>query len=51
MADILTRPEWVPVRRRDRAVLDEAWVRALLHRAAVGTLGTVRDGQPFVNEV
>ncbi len=37
------------VRRRDRAVEDEAWIRDLLKRAPFGTLATVRDGQPFVN--
>lgn len=37
------------VRRADRAVEDEAWIRALLHRAPMGTLATVFDGQPFLN--
>ena len=37
------------VRRSDRAVEDEGWMRAFLHRAAVGTLATVHDGQPFIN--
>jgi nitroimidazol reductase NimA-like FMN-containing flavoprotein (pyridoxamine 5'-phosphate oxidase superfamily) len=37
------------VRRRDRAVDDEGWIRDLLRRAPVGTLATVRDGQPFLN--
>lgn len=37
------------VRRADRAIEDEAWIRALLHRAPMGTLATVYDGQPFVN--
>jgi nitroimidazol reductase NimA-like FMN-containing flavoprotein (pyridoxamine 5'-phosphate oxidase superfamily) len=37
------------VRRRDRAVTDEGWIRGLLRRAAFGTLATVRDRQPFVN--
>jgi uncharacterized protein len=37
------------VRRRDRAVTDEGWLRDLLRRAPFGTLATVRDGQPFVN--
>ncbi|MCA9875795.1 MAG: pyridoxamine 5'-phosphate oxidase family protein [Anaerolineales bacterium] len=37
------------VRRQDRAVTDEAWIRALLHRAPVGYLATVRDDQPFIN--
>lgn len=37
------------VRRADRAVTDEAWIRDTLHAAAWGTLATVHDGQPFVN--
>jgi nitroimidazol reductase NimA-like FMN-containing flavoprotein (pyridoxamine 5'-phosphate oxidase superfamily) len=37
------------VRRQDRAVEDEAWIRAFLHRAPVGTLATVRNGQPFIH--
>lgn len=42
---------WVrsQIRRRDREVTDEAWIRRLLRRAPFGTLATVRDGQPFVN--
>ncbi|HEX2908311.1 MAG TPA: pyridoxamine 5'-phosphate oxidase family protein [Phototrophicaceae bacterium] len=37
------------VRRSDRAVTDEAWIRALLHRAPFGMIATVNDGQPFIN--
>ncbi len=37
------------MRRRDRAVEDEAWIRAFLHRAPVGALATVHEGQPFLN--
>ena len=37
------------VRRSDRAVEDEASIRALLHRAPMGTLATVHEGQPFIN--
>jgi nitroimidazol reductase NimA-like FMN-containing flavoprotein (pyridoxamine 5'-phosphate oxidase superfamily) len=37
------------VRRADRAVEDEAWIKEMLHRAAMGTLATVFDGQPFIN--
>ena len=38
------------VRRRDRAVEDDAWIRALLHRAAVGSLATSdASNQPFLN--
>lgn len=37
------------VRRRDRAITDEAWIETLLTRAAVGALATVDAGQPFLN--
>ncbi len=37
------------VHRKDRAVDDDAWITAMLGRAAVGTLATVSDGQPFIN--
>lgn len=37
------------VRRADRAVEDETWIRKFLHTASVGTLATVYEGQPFVN--
>jgi nitroimidazol reductase NimA-like FMN-containing flavoprotein (pyridoxamine 5'-phosphate oxidase superfamily) len=36
-------------RRSDRAVTDESWIRALLHRAPIGILATVYEGQPFLN--
>ncbi|MEO1290424.1 MAG: pyridoxamine 5'-phosphate oxidase family protein, partial [Chloroflexota bacterium] len=38
------------VRREDRAVDDEAWIKQFLHQADVGTLATVHDGQPFLNQ-
>jgi len=37
------------VRRQDREVTDEAWIKAMLHRAPVGYLATVNEGQPFIN--
>jgi hypothetical protein len=37
------------VRRADRAVNDDAWIADMLHRAAIGCLATVHDGQPFIN--
>lgn len=37
------------VRRQDRAVEDEAWIRAFLHEAPLGVLATVYEGQPFIN--
>lgn len=47
-ADYANRP-YTQVRRRDRAVEDDAWIRALLHRAPFGVLATIHDGQPFIN--
>lgn len=38
------------VRRADRAVTDDDWIRDFLARAPVGALATVQDGQPFVNQ-
>lgn len=46
--DYLNQPI-TAVRRSDRAVTDEAWIRAFLHAAPVGQLATVHDGQPFIN--
>ncbi len=40
---------YAEVRRADRAVEDEAWIRAMLHSAPTGTLATVYEGQPFIN--
>ncbi|NWF69371.1 MAG: pyridoxamine 5'-phosphate oxidase family protein [Chloroflexi bacterium] len=37
------------VRRADRAVEDESWIKALLERAAVGYMASVYDDQPFIN--
>ena len=46
--DYLQR-EATQIRRTDRAVEDETWMRAFLHSAAVGTLATLHGDQPFVN--
>ena len=37
------------MRRADRAVDDEAWIKTFLHRAAVGAFATLHGDQPFVN--
>ncbi len=38
------------VRRADRAITDEEWIRGMLCAAATGTLATVNEaGQPFLN--
>lgn len=46
--DYLNQPP-TAIRRADRAVEDQAWIKAMLTHVAVGTLATVHDGQPFVN--
>jgi nitroimidazol reductase NimA-like FMN-containing flavoprotein (pyridoxamine 5'-phosphate oxidase superfamily)/MOSC domain-containing protein YiiM len=38
------------VRREDRAVNDETWIKQFLHSAGVGVVATVHDGQPFINQ-
>jgi nitroimidazol reductase NimA-like FMN-containing flavoprotein (pyridoxamine 5'-phosphate oxidase superfamily) len=37
------------VRRADRAVEDESWIKEFLHRAPYGVLATVEEDQPFIN--
>ena len=44
-----TPASWTQVRRADRAMTDDAWIRAFLHRAPMGVLATVQEGQPFLN--
>ena len=46
--DYLNR-EATAMRRRDRAVQDDAWMRQFLRTAAVGTLATINGDQPFAN--
>lgn len=48
MKDITSLP-LNAVRRADRAVTDEEWIKDRLRSAPYGTLATVYDGQPFVN--
>lgn len=38
-----------PIRRRDRQVADEAWMRAMLEAAPVGVLSMVEEGRPVAN--
>jgi nitroimidazol reductase NimA-like FMN-containing flavoprotein (pyridoxamine 5'-phosphate oxidase superfamily) len=40
---------YTQIRREDRAVTDEAWIKAFLHRAPYGVLATSHNGQPFIN--
>jgi nitroimidazol reductase NimA-like FMN-containing flavoprotein (pyridoxamine 5'-phosphate oxidase superfamily) len=42
-------PPIYQVRRQDRAVGDEAWIKDFLKRAPVGVLASVAGGQPFIN--
>jgi len=37
------------VRRRERAVEDDAWIRGFLREAQYGVVATECDGQPFMN--
>src|SRR5260370_28601168 len=46
--DYATSPR-TKLRRSDRAVTDDVWIKALLQRAPIGILATVHDGQPFLN--
>lgn len=36
------------MRRKERAVTDDAWMQALLQRAAVGVMATSYDDQPYI---
>lgn len=45
----MNRPDPTTMRRRDRTVEDDAWIRAFLHRAPLGILATSHEGQPFIN--
>lgn len=49
MTDGQRARRYARVHRKDRAVDDEAWIRALLRRASFGALATLHDGQPFIN--
>ena len=44
-----SQPEWVTVRREDRAINDKAWIDSFMQRAPFGTTAVAIDGQPFVN--
>ena len=37
------------MRRADRRVDDDEWIRRFLERCPVGSLATVHDGQPYIN--
>ena len=42
------RIPFAAVLRKDRAVEDEAWIRAMLHGAATGALATAQQDQPYL---
>lgn len=46
--DYLTLPS-NEVRRKDRQREEDSWIREFLGKAAIGTLATVHNGQPFIN--
>ncbi len=46
--DYANQPATV-IRRSDRAVEDETWIRHFLSVASVGVMATVYEGQPFLN--
>jgi nitroimidazol reductase NimA-like FMN-containing flavoprotein (pyridoxamine 5'-phosphate oxidase superfamily) len=39
----------IDMRRKDRQVNDEAWIRAMLQRAPLGVLATIEESQPYLN--
>jgi hypothetical protein len=45
----VTVPSLAHIRRQDRAVENEGWIKAFLQAAPVGILATTSDGQPFIN--
>lgn len=49
MAKSREQGERTALRRKDRGIEDEAWIRSLLDRTPVGVLATVAGGQPFLN--
>lgn len=50
MARDYLNDERTRVRREDRTVNDEAWIKQFLRTAEVGTLATLHDVQPFLNQ-
>ena len=44
-------PDFTHIRRKDRAVADEAWIEALLKRAPFGVLATAQQDQPFMHGI
>jgi uncharacterized protein len=48
-AEIYNDPQLNRVRRKERTVTDDDWIKALLQRGAFGTIATVAGEQPFMN--
>ncbi|OGO38542.1 MAG: hypothetical protein A2W35_16015 [Chloroflexi bacterium RBG_16_57_11] len=44
-------PDFTHIRRKDRAVADEAWIEAFLQRAPFGVLATAQRDQPYVHGI
>lgn len=44
-----TKKSLTDMRRRDRAVEDDHWIRGFLDDRPIGVLATVAEGQPFLN--
>ena len=47
--EIYTNPQLNQVRREQRAIEDDGWIKALLRGGAYGTLATTAGEQPFLN--
>ncbi len=45
----MATPTHVPMRRHDRAVTDDEWIKSMLQRAPYGVIATVVGGQPYLN--
>ncbi len=48
-AEIYNDPQLNRIRRKEREVTDESWIKALLHRGAFGVIATAAGEQPFLN--
>lgn len=49
MAKDYAAQPYTQMRRDERAVTDEDWMKRMLHTAPIGVLATVYEGQPFIN--
>lgn len=45
----LTHTDRTALRRKDRGVTDDAWIRAFLERAAVGVMALAAEDQPYTH--